>query len=176
MAGALLHSPAALVPSSCTSRFSVPRGRIALQQRIRSKSGAIRTLNGVISSSTQGGVASRVVANSSQSGEVDDLWAWLTKEGAVSNAAAVRPSVVKEGVGLVTQRAVRKGEDVLQVPRDSWICLETVKKSDIGRSVEGQRPWVKLALFLIKERANPSSKWLPYIDSLPQTLDSTLFW
>ncbi|CAM6109617.1 unnamed protein product [Calypogeia fissa] len=186
----LLHVPSTFLrwgstPTSSTS-FSVPQS-VAFRghQRIgrwRSKiGGGIRTssLNAVTNSAS----ASVVDQSTEQRvDQLDQLWTWMTQSGVVSgsggssNGVVVKPSLVKEGFGLVAQREVRKGEDLLQVPRGSWICLETVKQSAIGRFLEGQRPWVALALFLITERVNPSSKWLPYISSLPQILNSTLFW
>lgn len=175
MAGALLHSPSLFLPSSHTSSFSVSRIRVkSTGGRSRIGGIGIGSLNVVINS-----VASVVDQSTAKQG-VDGLWTWLTETGAVSGgdsaAVAVKPSVVKEGFGLTAQRAVRKGEELLQVPRGSWICLETVKQSAVGRFLGGQRPWVKLAVFLIAERADSSSKWRPYIASLPQSLNSTLFW
>lgn len=187
MAGSalLLQSPSLICRwSSTVTRCSVPQSVSARGQRRigRRRSGGIKRSVVVINSAAQGGVASVVDQSTERRvDQLDQLWTWLTQTGVVSGSGgssgvAVKPSLVREGLGLVAQRDIRKGEELLQVQRGNWICLDTVKQSAIGRFLEKQRPWVTLALFLIWERANPASKWLPYIGSLPQSLNSTLFW
>ncbi|BBM99663.1 [ribulose-bisphosphate carboxylase]/[fructose-bisphosphate aldolase]-lysine N-methyltransferase [Marchantia polymorpha subsp. ruderalis] len=88
----------------------------------------------------------------------------------------VKPARVQSGIGLISKRELWRGEEILAVPRKSWITVATVKESPIGSAVEGQRPWVCLALFLLWERSNLNSPWKSYFKLLPAELNSTLFW
>ncbi|KAJ7535805.1 hypothetical protein O6H91_12G046900 [Diphasiastrum complanatum] len=109
--------------------------------------------------------------------EAEALWTWLAQKGAVSDeATAVRPACVHHGRGLLAHRTISQGDELLSIPRKLWINLETVKASAIGRFCEGLKPWVAIALFLVREKAQSNSSWRPYLDILPQALDSPLFW
>ncbi|KAJ8461211.1 hypothetical protein OPV22_034137 [Ensete ventricosum] len=110
---------------------------------------------------------------------IDDFWRWLCERGAVaaSSAATVRPGFVPEGLGLVAQRDIPRNEVVVEVPKRLWIDSDTVVASEIGRLCAGLKPWVSIALFLLRERAlGKASPWHPYLDILPPTTNSTIFW
>ena len=106
--------------------------------------------------------------------QVQTLWSWAQAQGVQSEA--LRPSEVAEGLGLLAQRPVGQGDEILNVPETLWIHLSTVQKSSLGQVTQGLKPWVAIAIFLIHETSNSNSKWRPYLDSLPETLDSPLFW
>ena len=97
--------------------------------------------------------------------------------------------------GLATCSAVRAGETVLSVPRALWLTPATAAASPLGPHLEGQPPWVQLALCLLRERcaplhraeacvaaltsgdsADPASRWAPFIALLPEQPDAPLFW
>ncbi|RWW44047.1 hypothetical protein BHE74_00050267, partial [Ensete ventricosum] len=64
-----------------------------------------------------------------------------------------------------------------EVPKRLWIDSDTVVASEIGRLCAGLKPWVSIALFLLRERAlGKASPWHPYLDILPPTTNSTIFW
>ncbi|CAL9128585.1 unnamed protein product [Musa acuminata var. zebrina] len=110
---------------------------------------------------------------------VDDFWRWLCEQGAVadSSAATVKPGFVPEGLGLVAQRDLPRKEVVVEVPKRLWIDSDTVVASEIGRLCAGLKPWVSIALFLLRERALvTASPWHPYLGILPPTPNSTIFW
>ncbi|KAJ8461208.1 hypothetical protein OPV22_034134 [Ensete ventricosum] len=110
---------------------------------------------------------------------VDEFWRWHCERGAVaaSSAAAVKPGFVPEGLGLVAQRDIPRNEVVVEVPKRLWIDSDTVVASEIGRLCAGLKPWVSIALFLLRERAlGTASPWHPYLDILPPTTNSTIFW
>jgi hypothetical protein len=48
--------------------------------------------------------------------------------------------------------ALRAGETALSVPRDLWMTPATAAASPLGPYLEGQPPWVMLALHLLYER------------------------
>jgi [ribulose-bisphosphate carboxylase]/[fructose-bisphosphate aldolase]-lysine N-methyltransferase len=100
---------------------------------------------------------------------------WLISKGAV--APSVKPGPVPQGLGLIAQKDISKNEMVLEVPKKLWIDADTVATSEIGRVCSGLRPWICIGLFLLRERAlGDASPWKPYLDVLPSSTDSTIFW
>lgn len=106
---------------------------------------------------------------------VQTFWQWLCDEGVVSSKTPVRPGVVPEGLGLVATKDIGKGEVVLEVPRRIWINPDAVAASEIGVVCSGLKPWISVALFLLRERSKVDSKWKHYIDILPESTDSTIY-
>lgn len=53
---------------------------------------------------------------------------------------------------------------------------QTAAASSLGAHLDGQPPWVALALHLLAERSDPASRWAPFLAALPATLDSPIFW
>ncbi|KAL3731664.1 hypothetical protein ACJRO7_028529 [Eucalyptus globulus] len=107
---------------------------------------------------------------------VEAFWEWLRREGVVSAKTPAKPAVVPEGLGLVAQRDIARNEVVLEVPKRLWINPEAVAGSEIGRVCEGLKPWMSVALFLIREKLRDDSPWRVYLDVLPESTDSTVFW
>ena len=101
---------------------------------------------------------------------------WLARQGVSLDKQNSRPVPSQEGLVLATQRSVPSGQRLVSVPEAAWITPATVQGSRIGPAVEGLEPWVRLALFLLHERSQPGSQWGPYLDSLPDTPGSPLFW
>ena len=108
---------------------------------------------------------------------VQKFWGWLSDKGIVSAKSPIRPGSVPEGLGLIAQRDIGKNEVVLEVPKRFWINPDTVLASEIGFVCSGLKPWVSIALFLIREKKlGDESSWKPYIDILPEFTNSTIFW
>lgn len=107
---------------------------------------------------------------------VQTFWKWLSDEGIVSEKTPVKPSVVPEGFGLVAQRDMARNEVVLQVPNRFWINPDVVAASEIGTVCGGLKPWVSVALFLIREKLRDESTWGCYLDILPEHTNSTIYW
>lgn len=107
---------------------------------------------------------------------VQTFWQWLSDEGVVSSKTPVRPGIVPEGLGLVATRDINKGEVVLEVPKRFWINPDAVAASEIGNLCFGLKPWISVALFLLREKSREDSKWKYYIDILPESTDSTIYW
>ncbi|KAF5745460.1 Rubisco methyltransferase family protein [Tripterygium wilfordii] len=108
---------------------------------------------------------------------VQTFWRWLCEQGVVSDAKSpLRPGVVPEGLGLIAQRDIARNEVVLEVPKKFWINPDMVSESEIGSVCSGLKPWVSVALFLIREKMKEDSPWRPYLDVLPECTDSTIFW
>ncbi|XP_006417064.2 LOW QUALITY PROTEIN: fructose-bisphosphate aldolase-lysine N-methyltransferase, chloroplastic [Eutrema salsugineum] len=107
---------------------------------------------------------------------VGKFWKWLGDQGVVSGKSVAEPAVVSEGLGLVARRDIGRNEVVLEIPKRLWINPETVTASKIGPLCGGLKPWVSVALFLIKEKYDEDSTWRVYLDILPESTDSTIFW
>lgn len=108
--------------------------------------------------------------------EVQNFWQWLCDEGVVSAKSPVRPATVPEGLGLVAQRDIGRNEVVLEIPKKFWINPDTVAASDIGNVCSGLKPWISVALFLIREKKKEDSPRRVYLNILPESTDSTVFW
>ncbi|RAL40105.1 hypothetical protein DM860_008245 [Cuscuta australis] len=106
---------------------------------------------------------------------VKTLWQWGSEEGVVSKKTPVRPGIVPEGLGLVATKDIGRNGVVLEVPRRFWISPDTVGNSAIGRVCSGLKPWVAVALFLLREKKMDDSVWRSYLDSLPDCTNSTVF-
>ncbi|XP_057948040.1 ribulose-1,5 bisphosphate carboxylase/oxygenase large subunit N-methyltransferase, chloroplastic [Malania oleifera] len=107
---------------------------------------------------------------------VQTFWQWLCDEGVVSSKSPVKPGIVPEGLGLVARRDIARNEVVLEVPKKFWINPDAVAASEIGSVCTGLKPWVSVALFLIRERSRVDSPWRSYLDILPDFTNSTIFW
>lgn len=107
---------------------------------------------------------------------VQAFWDWLLSEGVISSKTPVQPASVPEGLGLVAKRDLGRNEVVLEVPKRFWINPDAVAESEIGSVCSGLKPWVGVALFLIREKLSSNSKWRIYLDILPESTDSTIFW
>lgn len=108
---------------------------------------------------------------------VERFWQWLKDEGIVSSKTPVKPGIVPEGLGLVATRDIPRNDVVLEVPRKFWINPDAAANSDIGAFCSGLKPWISVALFLLRERVKgEQSKWKYYLDVLPEGTDSTIFW
>ncbi|WCJ22196.1 [Fructose-bisphosphate aldolase]-lysine N-methyltransferase chloroplastic [Euphorbia peplus] len=108
--------------------------------------------------------------------QLQTFWKWLTDQGVVSGKSPARPGVVSEGLGLIALRDISRNEVVLEIPKKLWINPDKVSDSEIGKVCSGLKPWISVAVFLIREKLKVDSDWRPYLDVLPETTDSTIYW
>ncbi|KAL2226180.1 ribulose-1,5 bisphosphate carboxylase/oxygenase large subunit N-methyltransferase, chloroplastic [Sesamum indicum] len=108
---------------------------------------------------------------------VQRFWQWLKDEGVVSSKTPVKPGIVTEGLGLVATRNIGRNEVVLEVPKRFWINQDAAAASEIGSICSGLKPFIAVALFLLSEKfKGEESKWKYYIDVLPESTNSTIYW
>ncbi|XP_054824632.1 ribulose-1,5 bisphosphate carboxylase/oxygenase large subunit N-methyltransferase, chloroplastic [Prosopis cineraria] len=117
-----------------------------------------------------------VEMDTSLSPAIQTFWQWLWEEGVISSKTPVEPGVVPEGLGLIARRDISRNEVVLQVPKRLWINPDAVAASEIGNVCSGLKPWLSVALFLIRERSRDESIWKHYFRVLPEVTDSTIYW
>ncbi|XP_039065332.1 fructose-bisphosphate aldolase-lysine N-methyltransferase, chloroplastic-like [Hibiscus syriacus] len=108
--------------------------------------------------------------------EVRTFWQWFQDQRVVSAKSPVRPGMVPEGLGLVAKKDISRSEVVLEIPNRFWINQDAVAASEIASVCSGLKPWVAVALFLIREKLREDSQWKLYLDILPESTDSTVFW
>lgn len=128
--------------------------------------------------STNRGPTCRAVqsATSPPLGSAESLVAWLEQCGVPWDKNAARPSFNEGGPALVANRTAAGGSSLLTVPESAWVTTDVVAKSMIGKEVKGLEPWLQIALFLVAERAAPTSQFKPYISSLPNKPNLLTFW
>lgn len=105
---------------------------------------------------------------------VNDLLNWALSKGASAPRVAAGLSISTDGYALVASKEVAPGEPMLSLPEGLWLTTSVVKKSPVGKLVEGLEAWVQLSLYLIHSKDSGSDDL--YIQSLPDELNSPLLW
>lgn len=109
----------------------------------------------------------------------DAFMAWLKEEGVdVDNVSIGKFD--QEGHGLKANRLIGEKEVFLCIPRKVMMTSETARNSVLGELIKEDRILqqmhnVSLALHLLCEKKNPESRWKPYIDILPETYTTPLY-
>lgn len=110
---------------------------------------------------------------------VKPFTAWLQDLGAVIDGVEVA-DYGDHGLGLRVTRDLEEGEQVIRIPKKAMMSVETAKASSIGSLIERDpllqtMPNVVLAVHLLIERNSPASLWEPYINSLPHSYTTVLY-
>ncbi|XP_074147431.1 actin-histidine N-methyltransferase isoform X3 [Sminthopsis crassicaudata] len=108
-----------------------------------------------------------------------DLIKWAAANGASTDGFEL-VNFKEEGFGLRATREIKAEELFLWVPRKLLMTVESAKNSVLGALYSQDRILqamgnITLAFHLLCERANPSSFWLPYIQTLPSEYDTPLY-
>jgi len=93
----------------------------------------------------------------------------LDKISLVEDVAGNRPTVV-------AAKDLSTGEAILTVPQNTWVTPEAAQKSAAGQLIASLEPWLQVALLLLLEKSNAHSSNRQYLDSLPSSLDTPMFW
>lgn len=113
--------------------------------------------------------------------DLQQLLNWAGSNKAVVDKVAVADDIASDQPVYVAAKDIAAGDQVLAVPDSAWITPATAQQSSIGKFIQGQEPWLQLALLLLAERAaGSSSKLGPYLTALtgPSSvlMRSPLFW
>merc|ERR1719384_2082863 len=105
---------------------------------------------------------------------------WLSSLGAVIKGVEVA-DYGGQGLGLRVTRDIKQGEEVIRVPQKAMMSVDTAKSSSIGTLIEKDpllqtMPNVVLAVHLLIERNSPASIWEPYINTLPHSYTTVLYY
>ena len=111
---------------------------------------------------------------------VKTFLAWLQNLGAVIKGVEVA-DYGGQGLGLKVTEDLKKGEEVIRIPQKAMMSVDSAKASSIGTLIEKDpllqtMPNVVLAVHLLIERNSPASIWEPYINSLPHSYTTVLYY
>ncbi|KAL3857676.1 hypothetical protein ACJMK2_012318 [Sinanodonta woodiana] len=114
---------------------------------------------------------------------LDIFTGWLSENGFNVNPKVV---VSEKGscaqYGLIAVEDIDEGEVLFQILRPLLLSPETTIIADVLKKekdhIQSKSGWVPLLLALLHEYNNPSSKWRPYLDLVPdfKELDLPMFW
>ena len=104
---------------------------------------------------------------------------WLEKYGAKIDGVEVA-EYGSHGLGLKVNAELKKGDVVISIPRKVFMSTETAKNSSLSALIEKdpmlqRMPNVALALHLLVEKNSPASFWEPYINMLPYSYSTVLY-
>lgn len=104
---------------------------------------------------------------------------WVRSNGAKFDGASVASFAGYE-LGVKAEMDLVQGSLVIAVPRDMMMTVETAAKSPLGVLMDKDQilknmPNVTLAMFLLVEKFKGDSFWKPYIDLLPKSYTTVLY-
>jgi hypothetical protein len=123
--------------------------------------------------------ASNVPWENSQGGLL--LSSWLSKRGFELSGCCIASVPSDDALhggwerGLVATRDLPSGHTLFRVPADAVLSSQKTRIAEEIRS-GGLTGWNALIAAITYESADPASPWKPYLDALPETLDTPLFW
>ena len=86
----------------------------------------------------------------------------------------------EQGLGLRVTEEISEGGEVIRIPQKAMMSVETARHSSIGFLVERDpllktMPNVVLSIHLLVEKNSPASLWEPYINILPHSYNTVLY-
>lgn len=110
---------------------------------------------------------------------IDKFLNWMFENGGMFDFITVEEFPGYE-LGLKIDKDVSQGDLVISVPRKLMITTENAQNSVFGTLLEKDTmlknmPNVSLAMFLLIEKFTPDSFWKPYIDILPSSYSTVLY-
>jgi len=105
---------------------------------------------------------------------------WIAGLGGVMEGVEVA-DYGASGLGLKVSRDLKEGEEVIRIPQKAMMSVDTAKASSIGTLIEKDpllqtMANVVLAVHLLIERNSPASIWEPYINTLPHSYTTVLYY
>lgn len=119
------------------------------------------------------------IGNRNSVANVKKFTKWAGENGANFEGLTIQEYEGYE-LGLKTEREVVEGSLVISVPRKLMLTIESAKNSILGPLIDKDRmlqnmPNVALAMFLLIEKFSSNSFWKPYIDILPNSYTTVLY-
>ncbi|XP_067681659.1 actin-histidine N-methyltransferase-like [Haliotis asinina] len=104
---------------------------------------------------------------------------WLANNG-VDTASADIVQYPDLGYGLKANKDLKESELFLSIPRKLMLTVDSAKKSVLGNLISEDKilqamPNITLALHLLCEKWTPDSLWKPYIDIMPTSYTTPLY-
>ncbi|XP_077293295.1 SET domain containing 3 [Arctopsyche grandis] len=84
------------------------------------------------------------------------------------------------GLGLKATKSFTEGENIINIPRKLIMTEDSAKKSILGAFINKDpilklMPNIALVMYLLLTKFTPNSFWKPYIDILPTSYDTVLY-
>ncbi|KAJ7646778.1 SET domain-containing protein [Roridomyces roridus] len=114
--------------------------------------------------------------------DVSSLLSWFNANGGTLDSAVGFQVLPGCGRGAVALRDIPEGHVLFKIPREILLSTETCKLPqlvglDRWKALKMHLGWAGLILCMMWETAQgPSSKWDKYLESLPKTFDTPMFW
>lgn len=110
---------------------------------------------------------------------IDRFTNWYEENGAELKGCDIQ-EIENFGLGFITNIEIAASSLVISVPKKLMLTVEAAKKTPLKKLIEkdhllGYMPNVALAIFLLYEKYKPESFWKPYIDILPTTYNTILY-
>lgn len=120
-----------------------------------------------------------LVDNRLDSAILNQFTEWMTTNGAKFDGIEIAEFAGYE-LGLKTNVNIDKSSLIISVPRNLMLTYDAAKKSELKNLIVddmilSKMPNVALAVFLLLEKFKENSFWKPYIDTLPQTYSTILY-
>ncbi|XP_056631970.1 actin-histidine N-methyltransferase [Diorhabda sublineata] len=110
---------------------------------------------------------------------IDRFTNWFKENGAELEGCDIR-EIENYGLGFITNTKIPESSLVISVPKKLMLTVDAAKKTPLKQLIEkdyllGNMPNVTLAVFLLYEKYKSESFWKPYIDILPNTYNTVLY-
>ncbi|XP_076441686.1 actin-histidine N-methyltransferase-like [Babylonia areolata] len=104
---------------------------------------------------------------------------WLHKNGVDSSAVEIQ-SFPGYGLGLKANKDIKESDLLLKIPRALMMTVDSALKTPLGELIREDKilqvmPNVTLAMHLLVESKSPKSFWKPYLDILPDSYTTPLY-
>lgn len=121
----------------------------------------------------------KVAVNQTREEVVNCFTDWVKCNGAIFEGACI-DSFTGYELGIRAKMDIVKDSLVIAVPRNLMMTIESAMKSPLGVLIEKDQilknmPNVALAMFLLVEKFKGDSFWKPYIDLLPKSYTTVLY-
>ncbi|KAK7103751.1 actin-histidine N-methyltransferase-like [Littorina saxatilis] len=107
------------------------------------------------------------------------LLEWLHKNGVDTSAVEIN-SFSGYGHGLKATKDIKETDLIVKIPRSVMMTVDSALKSPLGELMKEDKilqvmPNVTLAIHLLVELKSPDSFWKPYLDALPSSYSTPLY-
>lgn len=119
------------------------------------------------------------VGNRTSVANIKKFTNWANENGAKFEGLSIKEYPGYE-LGLCTEKEIQESSLVIAVPRKMMLTTEAAMKSILGPLISKDRmlqnmPNVALAMFLLIEKFSENSFWKPYIEILPNSYTTVLY-
>ncbi|OZJ06872.1 hypothetical protein BZG36_00020 [Bifiguratus adelaidae] len=113
--------------------------------------------------------------------ENEAFLSWLKGEGATISDKIAIHDYTSEGAGrgVIAKADISENEELFSLPRSVLLAVQTSTLKDqpaLKEVLDELNGWNPLILSMMYESGKSDSRWKPYFDILPKSLDTPMFW